>query len=448
MTLHPRNQTALASAMPSSNVEKSLSSARRFFKSNHWLGKQNRYARDTIKMLATDMKPGRVVNARHLAQYIAVSSLLHCVDSWSYLGRSIQSLLRGDANTALHLAYYAELRAAMSLLACEGIGVFKDWHFVIDGPNSVGRLPVMAHTHGFAWDCLSYWSMQNSSGALFTGVVRPHMRTLDDWLTPVGGGVAIAAQARDWFQQWGMDLQIFADDRDARNRASYRPSGTYESTFIEVTAVAQFVRELWETLEPAAPSNFDGLDRYILRLSLERLFFARTNTRPADNPSEFDRIIRMVIRHQDMTDSVSEGWIRFLKRQVSPADPTVFEHSRVLPNSGANSYFAIIARATLLLRIASGSTAQLFEAAGVRREAIKFWREKIGAGRGLWGGGGEPAILTDLWTDVSASLTDVQQFGIGPEVDRTYHYLGSSFGQVFAPLGSCERVAVWTVAAS
>jgi hypothetical protein len=75
------------------------------------------------------------VLCRHLAQYIAASSILHCADGWSYLGRAINCLLKGDPHRVVHLAYYAELRAALSLLASEAIGVFSRNNFVIDAPD-------------------------------------------------------------------------------------------------------------------------------------------------------------------------------------------------------------------------------------------------------------------------------------------------------------------------
>src|SRR5438132_11064264 len=75
---------------------------------NRWLGLGNRYSANTINRLRGDLAGG-IVNTRHLAQYIASSAPIHCTDGWTYLGRAIICHARGDSQTALHLAYYAEL---------------------------------------------------------------------------------------------------------------------------------------------------------------------------------------------------------------------------------------------------------------------------------------------------------------------------------------------------
>lgn len=122
-----------------SHVVDTLGGMRRYIKANRWVSKTNRYSSNPIAKIRLDNKVRTIKEPKHLSQYIAASSLLHATDGWSYLGRSLLSLLRGDPHRCRHLAYYAELRAAMSLLATEGIGVFRNRHFVINGPNSVLR---------------------------------------------------------------------------------------------------------------------------------------------------------------------------------------------------------------------------------------------------------------------------------------------------------------------
>ena len=96
------------------NVAQALARLDPFIAKRRWLAKTNRYAINTVERLALDLKPGKTLHAKHLAQYIAASSILHCADGWSYLGRAINCLLKGDPHRVVHLAYYAELRAALS----------------------------------------------------------------------------------------------------------------------------------------------------------------------------------------------------------------------------------------------------------------------------------------------------------------------------------------------
>jgi len=135
-----------------SDVEQTLAKLDPFLTRSRWLAKTNRYSINTIKRLTSDAKTS--LHGKELAQYISASAILHCADGWSYLGRAINCLLKGDPHRVVHLAYYAELRAALSLLACEGVGVFKNVHFVIDAPHNVRTLPSKPHTHVAAWSYL------------------------------------------------------------------------------------------------------------------------------------------------------------------------------------------------------------------------------------------------------------------------------------------------------
>src|SRR5579871_4913714 len=175
---HPlpkRDRTRIRS-IQSADVEATFANLSRFFNEASWLGRQNRYSENTIEKISSDAKLGRIRSPRQLAQYITASSILHCADGWSYLGRAILSLLQGDPHRARHLAYYAELRAAMAVLATEGVGIFKNKHFVIDGPNCVMRLDTKKGTHEVVWDCLEYWSRQRRSGDVFAELIAPYGR--------------------------------------------------------------------------------------------------------------------------------------------------------------------------------------------------------------------------------------------------------------------------------
>jgi hypothetical protein len=444
MALSAPNQLLVARASRR-YVEHALGSARPFFMSNRWLGKSNRYSKDVIRTLAADLTTG-AVNKRNLAQYVAVSSLLHCSDGWGYLGRAIQALISGDSHSCLHLAYYAELRAAMSLLATEGIGIFNDRHFVVDAPFNVVPVPGKHSTHRFAWECLSAWSRRPGSADLFVSTVRPHMRSLEDWLNPVGGGQSVRPQARTWFKQWGMDLEVFAKDRDARNIASYRPHGIPEPSRLDAREVAEFLSGLWSCLEPAEATSFEVIDRHVLRFSIEKLFLGRTGLRPEQDSANFQRLVQSVVGFQNFTQPVASGWEQFLARTISPNDPTIFPSSKIRPTAKDRSFYGVVSRAVLLLRMASGSTAQLFEAAGVAKPSIGFWRDQVGVTHGLWSPGDMPAAMTDLWKDISDALQELEAFSQLPQADTTFHRLNSTIAQSIVSVGRCERVALWTLA--
>lgn len=429
------------------NVEQTLASLSQFMSNSTWLGLQNRYTRETIKTIADELDAGRLQSPVQLSEFIAASCLLHGGDGWSYLGRAILALLRGDPHRARHLAYYAELRAATALLATEGVGVFHTEHFAITAPSKATELETRKGTHIFAWDCLEFWSAQPPSANLFAQIIRPYGLSLESWFAPLGGTSTLAPHAQKWFKQWGMDLRIFHDDHRARNISSYQPDGVPGIWSIDGHSVINFVRSLWEALEPSPACRFDAIDRHILRISLERHFTARTGKSAAKARAKFGSFVKPAIEQQGLSEDINNQWLQFMNRQVNPNDMEIFRYSQKLPDDMAFSAFAVMSRATLLLRAASGSTLRLFQAANHSIDSYKFWWEKFGLARGLWRGAKDATDLQDLWIDIRDSLSDIEAFQTKhSKNDQTFFQLGEDVSKAIVALGSCERVALWSMA--
>lgn len=149
-----------------------------------WLSAKNRYAIKCVERIAADTRVGGP-GLRHadLQSYVAASSVIHCMDSWSYLARAIEAELSGDFSGARHLAYYAELRAAMSLLASGGIGVFKNKHVSVKADRRCESIAKSGGTHEFVWDALEFWARQSFAAQQVLDVIRPGGKPLCDWLT-------------------------------------------------------------------------------------------------------------------------------------------------------------------------------------------------------------------------------------------------------------------------
>jgi hypothetical protein len=431
------------SALSRAHVETTTAGLKRFLQNAMWIGKRNRYAHEVVKRLKAD-HPLNAERKRNLAQYIAASAVLHANDGWGYLGRSIACLMTGDAHRALHLAYYAELRAGISLLAAGGIGIFNRQHFIISGANTTARLQSGGGTHEIAWAALEFWSLQPSSGTLFAKLVRPEGRTLDEWFLPHGGSGTLAPQARQWFLQWGMDLSFAIKDRNARNESSYRPDGIPTSWTVSPSAALDFVQNLWAALEPSKPSSFEGIDRHILRLALERHFHGLTNTRPSPQNAAFAGLVRDTVTAQGFSAAAETRWRNFLLRSSVPSDPTIFINSALQPGNPTTDHFAVISRAVLLLRLATGSAHDLLQQAGFDATALAFWWQSVGEARGLWNPASPPAALDDLWADVQDTLSDIQQFAAdNPTALQSVNGIASGVGERFNVLCSHERVGLW-----
>jgi hypothetical protein len=418
-------------------VELTLAGLKPFLKDSRWVGKTNRYATQSAKRVTNDYARNKL-RPRNLAQYIAASSTLHTNDGWSYLGRSVASLLTGDAHRALHLAYYAELRAAMALLAGAGVGIFNRRHAVITAKNSIAKLRTREGTHVIAWLALQQWSRSPTSGALLARLISVEGLSLEDWFSTLGGATRLAPQARSWFRQWGMDLRFAMKDREARNESSYRPDGIPETLALNPADTLEFVRELWRVLEPRDTSHFEQIDRYILRLALETHYRSTTGQNPSPTDPNFRSLISSTVAAQNLPSQTESLLGKFLLRQVASQDSPIFQLASEKPGSPTDP-FSILSRATLLLRAATGSCRDLLVRAGLRGTELSFWWNDLGVLRGLWERGNEPEERTDLWADIRDVILDLDD----ASPPQSFFELTRTLADNLHLTSSLERVAVW-----
>ena len=434
---------ATIAALSRSDIEVTTAGLRPFLKREIWLGKTNHYAKDVVGRLKDP--PANPVQRRNLAQYIAASVSLHASDGWGYLGRAVACVLAGDTHRALHLGYYAELRAAMSLLASAGIGIFNRKHYVITAANDASKLHTKDGTHVATWIALEHWARQPLSGALFTGLVRPEGRSLDDWFQPLGGAATLEPQARSWFMQWGMDLGLAIKDRESRNESSYQPDGIPTTWDAPVKDGLEFVRDTWNALEPTSTSSFEQIDRHILRIALERHFFSRSGKAAVATDADFVAMGNELVDAQGLATATTARLKDFLLRRTASTDPLIFTYSSVAPGGAPSSdALAVLSRAVLLLRIATGSANDLLKQAGFAADALSFWWEKLGETRGLWRAGSPPEALSDLWADVKASLDELADVvATDPtSLESVYNVAFGMEGRLNV-LSSHERVGLW-----
>ncbi|GFO82368.1 MAG: hypothetical protein A49_19950 [Methyloceanibacter sp.] len=439
----PNPDRVAISALSRPQMELTTAGLKPFLKRSIWIGKTNHYARDIVGRLQAAL-PTTTERKRNLAQYIAASVALHANDGWSYLGRSVGCLLAGDTHRALHLAYYAELRAAMSLLASVGIGIFNTKHFIVPAANTTARLQLTKGTHVMSWLALEEWSAQPVSGALFARLIRPEGRTLDEWFHAQGGAAALAPQAKAWFMRWGMDLSFAAKDRDARNESSYRPDGLPTTWELNAKDGLEFIRDMWSMLEPSATSSFEQIDRHILRLVIERYYLGTSGKAASSTDAAFVALVQATVSAQSLGSIREDLLKKFLLRQSATDDPMIFKYSAVKPGTPQTDAFAVMSRAVLLLRVATGSAQDLLGQAGFDAAALSFWWQKLGEARGLWNPGSPPAALADLWADIEDGLREVEALELR-EPEALEAISGIAYGgfRGLNVLASHERVGLW-----
>jgi hypothetical protein len=405
-----------------------------------WLTGNNRYSSDPSRRLKWERQNRRAANSRHIADYLAASLPTHCADGWSYLGRAIIAAAHGDADTSRHLAYYAELRATLAILASSGIGVFNYHHAVLDASGVAHTRKGNFGTHKMAWLALDRWSRTRRGTDALARIVRPEGETLDGWIGALRVAGSWKALGGTWLRQWGLDLRRLTTDRDDRNVASYQPTSIPESVGCEAQDVAEFVQSLWWHFEPIGSDPFERLDLELLRRAL-RLALSHGAT-PA---TAHERLVRGAAEDV-ITSPARRGRVLPLLLSAAPIGPGVSivdlaseDQQRTHPHH----HLHVMARAALLLRVASGLTTELYGRAGVGLRDFDFWWQRLGLDRGFWPPQAMPEYLTDLWPDVEDALTVAEDRGAMSQ-GASYHTLVRRCGDAFPTLSGCERIALWS----
>lgn len=355
-----------------------------------------------------------------LTELTAIRSPLHAIDGWSYLARALNALISGNPHAARHLAYYAELRGALSILASSGIGIFNKRNAVIDAAGGVHIL-AERHTHDMCWAVVSEWALAPSSLGRMVQPLRLSGRSLLDPFReffPSGASVA----ASHLMTAWGFDLEQGAEDRDERNWSSYQPTALSNLKTTPEDDLA-FLRMFWEALRPGGVS----LTRHLLRILLEAEAVVY-NLQVADYQTQYDRIDEGVKNLASfnflcrITEPVDHDFLVLAAKRSTPAHP-----------------YSMICRAALLLRLASGMAEASLLAAGIQPATdFEEWWKDFGVNHGLWTPDTEPLTTSTLWDDVGLALEDAAE---APTAHR-HEWITTLAGSAVR-ICEAERAALW-----
>ena len=385
-----------------------------YFPSSHWLGPRNRYARDTRKRIKDDIGPGNSPKTSQLLQYIAASIILHCFDGWSYLSHAVASLLEADTATAVHLAYYAELRASMAFLASEGIGIFNRDHFWFDGSGNHHILSGDG-THVMVWRMLKAWAAAPTKSIRLLELLRVNRKNFAEWLSAAGyspGSPTASELAKDWLESWSLDLEVVEGDRTLRNEASYRPQGLISPQLqSDITSTLDKLVEFWRTCEPSISGQLGVLDLHLLRQALEKAYNAiytvTTPGIPTIPTKSYVEFAQDTLTQIGMANQLHLK--RFLSSSRSPKHTLLVEAKKKGQDQYGNMRpISVIARAILLLRLASAACNDFIQETEIDGTDVEFWWSNIGKDIGLWESSIIYGPMTDLWADVEIALETVE----------------------------------------
>jgi hypothetical protein len=373
--------------------------------------------------------------ASALVEATAAAAPNHCIDGWAYVSRSLSALLAGDLHAARHLAYYAQLRAGLSLLGHLGVGVFNGINFVVQSSGSIARLNTKyVGTHNAVWSALEAWVADTTLAPHFLDLVRIGNTSLSDCLDIIWPGAIRTSVAGKLVSAWGLDLKRGKDEHLARNMSSYNPQAFEEMPDNTEDRIA-FVENVWSLFEPTSSNKFDNVDRSLLRSLLwqqhELLGLGDKSAGP------------IAQRYDQLPDGIKRmASLAYLLGKVERNDPKVLKLARATKTPALPTH--MIGRALLLLRAATAFTVSNFQDAGVipKNGDLRPWIDQIAVRRGYWGAADALEEPSDLWEDVRLALIEVAT-SKGPRVTCLNDWMTR------APVGlptisEAERIGVWS----
>lgn len=380
-----------------------------------WLDASNRYRKTATQTFDDDAKATpRSVDEPALIAYIAATAPTHLIDGWSYLARATEAVLRGDLNAALHLAYYAELRAAMSLLASEGIGVFNNRHPIItssgDTTTEIQKIETWdkvqskylprqrAGTHSVVWPLLSHWSTLGRAADLTDKIIAPEGLNLSLWLDALGIPTPAAAIYQDWFTTWGIDLSKLSEDHESRNMVSYRPSELRFPSPPSAQEAIKFISELWALFEPKAGGRFPQVEGELLRKIFKKY----------GKPTKLNAAALQ--KKLGIDSTMADYWVSFLKENDDSLPLDFAAQSSEVEET--NCSLQVVSRAALLLFLATGSTRKHFIDAGYSPDMLEFFWKRLCDVRFVGPANTLPVDPIDLWADIKDHIAALKNWSV------------------------------------
>lgn len=286
---------------------------------------------------------------RAAADYLVLTAWAHTLDSWRFLSSAAMSLITASRTKALHLAYYAELRAALSILAVGGICILKDKHYALTSAGEVKWFG--GSTHKCVWEALDGWSQIRANATGIIGALNTRNILGIDWIEACRATLLPDEIASNWLNDWAFDLRQFLRDRDLRNEASYRPDFTTGGLDPVVRRDIDIVRDVNVATGANGLQSGDMIDIVLVLDLCESMSAARCGTGGGKGIYVFwGEILQWLIAHGGKTRAEAAEVIRFVRSSRATAAGRILREADET-NRGASGVFC---RALFLLRMASG----------------------------------------------------------------------------------------------
>lgn len=324
------------------------------------------------------------------AEQLAAEQLGHLLDGWRFLSSAFFARVTNSPAGVVHFAYYAELRAAFSLMASTGLRVkWKDSYYIDAAGvvHTLGNWP----THECVWKVWPEWLSKGNVVGKFQANIKLHpLISLQELMQEINSH--LGAQA---LKAWGLDLLKPASDHDYRNTASYESAvASAPQEDISPRASERF-RKAWELMLPNASSlRFDeAFGAYLLYMAMS----SRTGlATPEDliSSNEFLRMAEVLSRHFGVQAN--------LFTEIILTNAEYFEIFE-LANTEVSDPDAVMVRALFLLRVATAFAKSEVPSGALIRDRLKGWLSRIGVRRQT-----SPGLVSDIAKDYEDALDDLQ----------------------------------------
>ena len=310
-----------------------------------------------------------IAEKEELAQYLALSTACHVLDGWRYISQAAFAFLSASRAQALHLAYYAELRAALAILAYSGIGILNKKHFALTGSGDV--VWFQGATHVKAWEGIDTWSRQSSHGLEVVRCFSCLGLTGEEWAT--ASGATSQAVGEYWVNHWSIDLHSLDKDKELRNEASYRPNFRANALASTSQDELRFVRDLSSGSIPVDVGQFDIVDRAVIYDLCRKSYNLLHDPPTKATLSKFwSDIVEWIVAHKGRSKGEADAIVSAIRTaSQKPGGNLVRKADRKKQNVPA-----VFSRAFLLLRLSSALLRMQWEETR-RRNPSQPWQGSL-----------------------------------------------------------------------
>ena len=205
------------------------------------------------------------------------------------------------------------------------------------------------------------------------------------------------------------------------------------------------ILQLWKMCDPGANGGFPVLDRYLLRRALELV--SSVQGQPRSRKALYQQKLERMLTSISPRDLPANEWHKFLSYEKLADSPEIIRDA-----NGKNDAYhpdhskQVLARAPLLLRVATGCSADLLNASGSNIENdLKFWRSSPSVRRRLWSESGLLPEAVDLWSDVDGASNSIDQWLEQHGSSASHHALWTDQAFAASTLATAERAFLWGV---